>query len=136
MTSRRKRFYDRGRWAVQKERLQISGTPPPPAMQETRVGDLVERVMGSLHLDRQLRRQQLSAEWQDLVGPQVAAHTRPGKLLHGHLTVFVEHSLWLHELSRFGSDAILLKLQQRFGRDKIRRLRLQLDPEGPSGCGR
>ena len=86
--------------------------------------------MKQLRLEDRLWEQTLLSEWEELVGTQVAMHARPGRLDRKVLYVFVSHPTWLSELSRFSQKQMLENLQKRFGADKIRSLRLQLDPEG------
>ncbi|MFH0982921.1 MAG: DUF721 domain-containing protein [Planctomycetota bacterium] len=93
------------------------------------IGDIIPGVMKQLGLDKHLWEQAILSEWPALVGPQVAAHTRPGRIERGTLFVFVSHSTWLNELSRYGKKEMLENLQKRFGADKIKSIRLQLDPD-------
>lgn len=97
-----------------------------------RIGDLISGVMKDLGLEQRLWERAITEEWPTLVGRQVAAHTRPGPLERGTLVVFVRHSTWLAELRHCGMQEILLNLQKRFGADRIRAVRLQLDPEPPA----
>ncbi|MBN1268539.1 MAG: DUF721 domain-containing protein [Kiritimatiellae bacterium] len=93
------------------------------------IGDVIPGVMKQLGLDKHLWEQAILSEWPALVGPQVAAHTRPGRIERGTLFVFVSHSTWLNELSRYGKTEMLANLQKRFGAEKIKSVRLQLDPD-------
>jgi len=45
--------------------------------------------------------------------------------------VFVENSVWMQELRHMSEKVMLERLQERFGKNKIKGLRLQLDPDGP-----
>lgn len=92
------------------------------------IGDVVPQVLKQLGLENRLWEQALENEWAQLVGPQVAAHARPGRLERKTLYIFVSHSTWLSELSRFSQPRILANLQKRFGADRIKALRFQLDP--------
>jgi hypothetical protein len=121
------RPYSRGRWAVERERCQLTGNPPAPE-RAARLPDLLDGVMKSLRLDYQFWMQKLAADWPDLVGEQVARRTRPGSLQRRTLVVFVENSVWLGELNRMRAT-MLANLQARYGAERIRSLRLQLDPE-------
>ncbi len=88
--------------------------------------------MKTLGLAERFWEHELLEEWPALVGKQVAEHTRPGGFRAGSLTIYVDHSSWLHELQRFSEPALRKNLQKRFGASKIRRLRFQLDPAPPS----
>jgi len=70
----------------------------------------------------------LSEEWDRIVGDVVAAHTSPGRLAQGVLTVFVDSAVWLDQLKRYSRREVLSKIQERFGRDKIRDVRFAPDP--------
>lgn len=93
------------------------------------VTEVLPDVVKDLGIEEEVWQNELLAAWPDLVGKALAARTRPGRADHGTLVVFVSHSVWLNELSRYGKQQMLKKLQDRFGRQRVRSLRLQLDPE-------
>jgi len=72
----------------------------------------------------------LEEKWVTLVGAEVAKHTRPGRFERGNLVIFVDSSVWLSELSRYGRSKILSNLQEHFGLDRMKSVTLQLDPDG------
>jgi hypothetical protein len=118
------------RWSVRRR------SPPPrsaPAERDggIRIGDIIARYPGTLGLEQRTVGPDIEREWAAAVGPAVAAHTRPGRLDRDQLVVFVDSSPWLSELQRFAVAELLEKVQARFGRERIRRVRLQLDPEPP-----
>lgn len=88
---------------------------------------LVEAALKSMKLDDQLRMGRLETDWSQVMGAAVAAHTRPGRLNGDELIVFVDSSVWLSELHR-SKARMLANLQKAFGKNRIRGLRLQLDP--------
>lgn len=121
-----------GRWAVHRERTRVSSPVPEAEFLEARtLSGVLPDVMKRFGLQERQWLQELESEWAQLVGPDVARHTRPGRLDKGWLTVFVDSSVWLNELVRYGKQALLAKLQGRFGGDKIRHLALRLDPDAP-----
>ena len=86
--------------------------------------------MKQFGLEQRLWQNRLAEEWESLVGPQVAGHTRPGRIERKVLYVFVAHSAWLSELQRYGQkQQMLANIQARFGADRIKDLRLRLDPD-------
>lgn len=117
------------RWAVQRERFQLADRRPPAPDRCTTVDQIVPDIMKKIGLDQPMWEQTLLREWEGLVGPQIAAHARPGRLDRGVLIVHVDHSAWLFELRGPSEKMMLQKLQDRFGRAKIKGLRLQLDPD-------
>jgi predicted nucleic acid-binding Zn ribbon protein len=93
--------------------------------------EAVAHVMQRLGTADAHRLNVLAAEWAAVVGADVARHTRPGRLRGKELTVFVDSSAWLHELSRYGRGPMLAKLRARYGEACLSALRLEPDPDGP-----
>jgi predicted nucleic acid-binding Zn ribbon protein len=120
---------DIGRWEQERERHRLIRNAPPPPDAPSSLSDVVPQVMKELGLADRFWEHALVEEWGSLVGPQVALHARPGRLDRKVLSIFVSHPTWLSELSRYGQKQILENLQKRFGSDKIKSIRLQLDPE-------
>jgi predicted nucleic acid-binding Zn ribbon protein len=84
--------------------------------------------MKQLGLDNQHWLEMMSDEWPGIVGADVAKHTRLGGFQNKNLTIFVDGSVWLNELVRYGRDKMLASLQKRFGADRITTVTLRLDP--------
>ncbi len=126
----RERF-NRGAWAVQRERCQIESERPSPARRDRAVAGLAQQIIKELKLDARVTENRLLNEWPQIVGPQVAVHARPGRLERGVLTVFVANSVWLAELSRMWLKPMLNNIQRQLGNADVRSLRLQLDPDPP-----
>ena len=122
---------------MQRERCRIDRTTPiPSTLEPIAFADAVTDLMKRLGLDRQAWLERLEGEWATVVGNAVAGHTRPGRLDGKRLIVFVDSSVWLHELTHGGQDTMLANLQKCFGADKVTSIRLQLDPgDGPDGSG-
>ncbi|MEM7391169.1 MAG: DUF721 domain-containing protein, partial [Verrucomicrobiota bacterium] len=95
----------------------------------TKIQDVIPGLMTSFGLESRFWEEELIEEWPALVGPVNVRHTRPGRVDRKVLHVFVTNSVLLSELSRFGKRELLLNLQKRFGRDKIRDIRFQRDPD-------
>ena len=130
MSTRNKKKLSRGQWAVECERLQIPREQrQEPSNQTASIQDVLPGTMKNIGLESRFWEESLIEEWKDLVGPQLVRYTRPGRFDRKILHVFVTNSAWLSELSRFGKHELLKKLQKRFGADKIRDIRLQLDPD-------
>lgn len=64
-------------------------------------------------------------DWADVVGPAIARRAEPGHLRAGTLTVFVDNSPWLQELTLREAE-VLGRLQARHGRDSVKALYLTL----------
>ena len=125
----KRRKFNRGSWEVQRERHRISRAEPPPSSpSSSTVADVLPGVLKELGLEQRVWQETVLREWPSLVGPQLAAQTRPGHLERKVFYVYVSHPAWLSELSRYGQKQLLENMQKRFGADKIKSIRLQLDP--------
>ncbi|MCX7010353.1 MAG: DUF721 domain-containing protein [Kiritimatiellaeota bacterium] len=127
----RKEPFNKGAWAVQRERCQLDDERPPARQRNQAVADVARQIIKDLKLDGRVTEMRLQNEWAQIVGPQVAMHARPGRLERGVLTVFVASSVWLAELSRMWLKPMLNNIQRQLGNGDVRLLRLQLDPDPP-----
>jgi predicted nucleic acid-binding Zn ribbon protein len=90
--------------------------------------EAVSAVMKRLGLEERLWMTTIETEWPELVGEAVAKHTRPGTLESGRLVVFVDSSVWLSEIRRYGMSQMLSNLRNRYGARRVRSVVLRLDP--------
>lgn len=131
MSSRRKVS---GKWQVERERCQISDRKPPSQLNNAvSVSGVVPVVMKKLGLAAVHLAQILEENWVDLVGAAVAGHTRPAELKGGELTVFVDSSVWLNELSRYGRKKMLENFKAQISHSKITKIIFRLDPDSQTG---
>ena len=129
----RGRAYSRGKWQVERERCQIGDRVPSVGDAEpVSIADTMAGVMKRLGLENTHWLTVLENEWQTLVGETVARHARPGRMERKKLTVFVDSSVWLNELLRYGRKQMLANLQKRFGSDRIVSVNLVSDPDDRS----
>ena len=87
---------------------------------------LVPQVMKKLGLEQRLRESQVSFQWPEIVGTEVAHHAQPVSLRNGLLVVAVDHPVWLQELSRYHKPLLLQKVQQRVGKKAVRDIRFRI----------
>jgi predicted nucleic acid-binding Zn ribbon protein len=114
---------------VQRERCRLEQSDPLPDDQAAvSIGAIIPRVMARLGLERDRWLGDLREEWPAVAGQDVARHTRPGRLDRERLVVFVDSSVWLNELSRYGARTLLENIRRRFGASRVRSLRFQIDP--------
>jgi predicted nucleic acid-binding Zn ribbon protein len=127
---RRRRSFNPGRWLVQRQRVHLDLPAPPRGLADAvAIGSALPPLLQKLGLDGRQWLTRLAAEWPSVVGPAVARHTRPGRMEGDRLVVFVDHSVWLNELARYGKAAMLSNLQRSAGADRIKTLTLELDPD-------
>ena len=129
---RKRRRFTPGRWAIQRERFQI-GPELPPHIQNDAIplDTIVGNLLNQWGLDADHWIDELARDWESIAGTSVAAHSRPGLLDHDHLTVFVDGSVWLHELKRYGHKTLLQNICTHLGQGKVTKLKFMLDPDGP-----
>lgn len=122
--------YSRGRWMIERERCRIDTfKPPAPDPGGVTMASGVENVLKRMGLSHAAWAAEIADAWPAIAGKQLAVHTRPGTLQGADLTVYVDSSVWLNELQRYGLPALLRNVQEYAGEGKVRRVRLQLDPD-------
>lgn len=130
---KRRKVYDKGLWAVTRERFQIADAEPPNKFVEALpLETLIPIALDRLKLDTHKKLTALAGIWPEIVGPQLAPNTRPGQLENGCLTIFVSHPAWIFELRGAPQNEILTRLQTRCGANEIQRLRFAVDPAPPA----
>ena len=92
-----------------------------------RVGDLLIAAVPAL--EERLLAERIRSGWREAVGPELARRTRPGGLRAGTLTVMVDNSPWLQELSMRSAE-VLESVRARFG-PAVTALRLSLSDPVP-----
>lgn len=122
--------YKPARWAVERQRDHIGDKLPPQGLPEVMdAGSLIERVIAGLGLSSQHWLSRLAEAWDDVAGANVAEHTRPGGMDGRTLIVYVDSSVWLNELSRYGRPQLLKNIKERV-ENRVNDIRFQLDPDG------
>ena len=84
----------------------------------TPIADIVKAVFARLESEKTFTREDIEGQWKTLVGPAAARHTRPAALRKGMLTVFVDTSGWLQQMT-LQKRKTLKQLKRSFGKDKI-----------------
>ena len=86
------------------------------------VSGVLPRVLKRLGLDQGLLGWRAVQEWQEVVGPRVARHTRAIAFRDGVLQVEVEGSAWMHELGFLKRD-LVRKINGHLGSRLVRDVR-------------
>ena len=129
----RRKPYNKGQWQVARERFRIVDyAPPAPDAGATPLGALIPGALKGMKLDAHAQVSRIAEAWPELVGPQLAANTKPAHLENKLLTVFVSHPMWLFELRGAPAAEILARLQARFGKNEIQNIRWSIDPDPPA----
>ena len=91
----------------------------------TKVGDLIGRVLGDLGLEGIAKAHQIGAQWEAIVGAQVAAHCRPLGVRGSVLELEVDSPVWSQQL-QLRKPEILAALERVIGSEAPRELRFQV----------
>ncbi len=88
--------------------------------------EVVLRALRSLGLAERLQESTLGEIWEEMVGPVLAAHCRPGGVRRGALQVRVDHATWMHQIALIHKAHILQAVQQRMPHLKIKEINLRI----------
>ena len=88
----------------------------------SRLGDVIASWLRSTGLEQGLSRGQLLEEWEAIVGPNIAAVSRPVDVRGETLLLEVEDPAWRSELSMM-QERLLKAISGRQGLPSIRRIR-------------
>ena len=125
----------RSRQSGSVERTLRAWRPTPPSDLASSTTDtalaarqLVTAALGQLKLGERIDEPAIAAVWAEIVGPALARHSRPRALHNGVLTIGVSNPTIQQELrgTRNKRD-ILIRLQQRFGGNRIRDIMFRHD---------
>jgi predicted nucleic acid-binding Zn ribbon protein len=83
----------------------------------TPVSEIVKSVFEKLEREKTLTKEDVEDRWKQIAG-DAARHTRPVSLRRATLTVFVDSSAWMQEMS-LRKRTVLKQLKRAFGKDKI-----------------
>ena len=90
------------------------------------LGNVVGAFLKESKLDLRVEQASVVPEWEQLVGKQIATVTKPISVTRdGTLFVAVKTNAWMTELSLM-EPQILRALNAKAGRERVRKIRLQL----------
>ena len=96
----------------------------PRLKQAARAGDLVDKMLKGFGLDERLQQYRALIIWEEVVGPQIAARTRPVRIRDGVLEVNVDQPTWMQQLQLM-KPKILAQLNAELGKATIKDLYLK-----------
>ncbi len=101
------------------------------------VASILDGLARRLGLENHLFEMRLRREWADIVGDQIAAHTRPEQIRFKKLLIHVRHSVWLQQLT-FLKRELLGKINATAGETLVSEIILRIGEvtAGPSEAGR
>ncbi len=87
---------------------------PARSFEQRSARDAINSALTFRGISDAVRGERLITEWTELVGPKIAARTRPDGIYERVLTIEVASSAWLHELNLLRAQ-ILAGLVERLG---------------------
>jgi predicted nucleic acid-binding Zn ribbon protein len=99
---------------------------PPNDSEPARLRDTLAAVGADLGLPAPDALDSLARGWPDLAGAELAAHSRPGALRDGVLTVLVEAAGWATQL-RYREPEVLQRVAEAVGAGVVRGLRIRVE---------
>lgn len=102
-----------------------SGTDPQP------LGDAIRKLLAERGWEQQAAVSSALGRWEQIVGPEVAAHATPGELTDGELVVIADSTAWATQL-RLLAATLVRKLNAELGENTVRRVKVR-GPTGPPG---
>ncbi len=96
----------------------------PKLKKAAHAGDLVGKLLKGFGLDERLHQYRALIIWEEVVGPQIAARTRPVRIREGVLEINVDQPTWMQQL-QFMKPKILTQLNAELGKATIKDLYLK-----------
>ena len=91
----------------------------------TPIKDVLKSVFEKIESGKTYTREDVEAQWVKIVGETGFKHSRPVVYKKNVLTVYVDTSVWMQELS-MQKRKILKGLQRELGQDKISELQFKI----------
>ncbi len=102
--------------AAEKEQASAARSPEP----------VLARVLAELKLDRRREDMEILNAWPKLIDPRITAHAQPVNLAKGTLFINVDSHAWLSDIVRVYRHDILERLQNCFGKDRIKKVSFRI----------
>lgn len=101
-------------------------TGPYPSEQEPRrISEALDRVTRRLGGPPTDVLAAIFGHWQQLVGPDIAAHARPVSLRRGRLVLLVDHPAWAGQL-RFMTGDLMARIAEATGSGEVQEIHIRV----------
>jgi predicted nucleic acid-binding Zn ribbon protein len=84
----------------------------------TPIGTVLQGVLGQLGLQERLAERRLLEAWPQIVGEEIASHSRAIDIAGGILTLQADHGVWRHELTLLIPE-IIARYNEVFGEGTV-----------------
>ena len=92
--------------------------------QAKKIDRILESLIGQRKWRRGLTEADIFVHWAELVGPKIAEHTEPVKLMRNRLEVLCDHDVWRTEL-QFLKPELLKKIAEELGEGVVKEIYLK-----------
>lgn len=89
------------------------------------IGEIIKDVFSRLEGEKKTSKEEMEDLWKELVGNKGFEHSRPASLRKKILTVWVDSSCWMQELT-MQKRQLLKGLKRRLGKDRISELHFRV----------
>lgn len=93
-------------------------TQPAKKKPASAIGDVLKSVFAQIENKKTVGKESVDASWREAAGDTAFKHSRPASLRKGVVTVRVDSSTWMQELS-MKKRALLKGLKRSLGKDRI-----------------
>ena len=128
-----RRWYNRERWEMERQRCQIVGKPEPPWRDASELSSIVQSVSKRFGIAPSIAMDFFREEWAGIVGADVAKHCRPMSLEKGTLTLAVSGSVWMFTLRRIAQTTLLDAVKASSHGSCVARIALRPESYGNGG---
>ncbi len=90
-----------------------------------RISDVILKIARKFDIEIRLFEHTISKRWEEIVGEKVALHTKPDTISYRILTVYVDSSVWMQQLT-FLKDNIVKKINEVTGRQIIKDIKFRI----------
>ncbi|MEA3328395.1 MAG: DUF721 domain-containing protein [Candidatus Omnitrophota bacterium] len=94
--------------------------------QPEQIGKTVNRIIKNISLPKRSIGGRVLQLWPEVAGRKIGRHTRPAGVKNGRLTINVDGSVWLYELTQRHRKRLLKKLQKRMGNEALAEIRFKI----------
>ncbi len=105
-------------WLGCEEPLNLSGNI-------SSASDWVEQILRQQFFAESLNEEEVKSAWKEIAGDFIGTHTEPVSVKEGHLSLRVTQPAMRFHLEQMKTD-LLRKIQERFGKNKIKSIKFTL----------
>lgn len=91
----------------------------------TPIGDILKKVIGNIEKEKTISKELIEEIWKNQTGDLGFKHSRPTSLKKKVLTVRVDNSVWMQNLS-MKKRGLLKALQRSLGKDRITEIQFKI----------